>query len=81
MSKTFYVQTDQNNIIRDVVEFPVDGYVPVQWETPLPIGINGGWYKLMDGKPVEVPELKPNAELEERMRDLELLVMELSLER
>ena len=43
--KTYYIQLDQDNIIRDVVGMPVDGYMEVQIEGPLPIGINGGWYK------------------------------------
>jgi len=28
--KTYYIQLDQDNIIRDVVEMPVDGYMEVQ---------------------------------------------------
>ena len=45
--KTYYIQLDQNNIIRDVVGMPVDGYMEVQIEGPLPVGINGGWYKCL----------------------------------
>lgn len=26
---------------------------------PLPIGVNGGWYKLLNGEIVEFPDLKP----------------------
>ena len=47
--KTYYIQLDQDNIIRDVVEMPVDGYMEVQIEGPLPVGINGGWYKWENG--------------------------------
>lgn len=57
--KTYYIQLDQDNIIRDVVEMPVDGYMEVQIEGPLPIGINGGWYKWENGTYIEIPELKP----------------------
>ena len=78
--KTYYIQLDQNNIIHDVVEMPVEGYIPVQIEGPLPVRINGGWYKWENGTYVECPELKPETELEQRVRDLEILVMELSLE-
>ena len=70
--KTYYIQLDQNNIIRDVVEMPVEGYMEVQIEGPLPIGINGGWYKWENGMYVEYPELKPQIELEQRISDLEL---------
>jgi hypothetical protein len=70
--KTYYIQLDQNNIIRDVVGMPVDGYMEVQIEGPLPIGINGGWYKWENGTYVEYPELKPETEMEQRISDLEM---------
>ena len=72
--KTYYIQFDQNNIIRDVVEMPVDGYMEVQIEGPLPIGINGGWYKWENGTYVECPELKPETEFEHRIADLEMAI-------
>lgn len=75
MKKTFYIQVDENGIIRDVIEFPHDGYMQVELDTPLPPGINGGWYRWDSeaGTYVEVPELKPadEHELEKRMADLE----------
>ena len=46
--KTYYIQLDQNNIIRDVVEMPVDGYMEVQIEDPLPVGIK--WRVVQVGK-------------------------------
>ena len=75
--KTYYIQLDQNNIIRDVVEMPVDGYMEVQIEGPLPIGINGGWYKWENGTYVGYPELKPETELEEQLTDTQLAVEQL----
>lgn len=72
--KTYYIQLDQNNIIRDVVEIPVEGYIPVQIEGPLPVGINGGWWRFKNGQPVEYPELKPETELEQRIADLEAAI-------
>lgn len=72
--KTYYIQLDQNNIIRDVVEMPVEGYIPVQIEGPLPVGINGGWWRFENGQPVEYPELKPETELEQRMADFEAAI-------
>jgi hypothetical protein len=72
--KTYYIQLDQDNIIRDVVEMPVEEYIPVQIEGPLPVGINGGWYKWENGTYVECPELKPEAEFEHRIADLEMAI-------
>ena len=46
--KTYYIQLDQNNIIRDVVEMPADGYMEVQIEDPLPVGIK--WRVVQVGK-------------------------------
>ena len=34
--KTYYIQLDQDNIICDVMEMPVDGYMGVQIVGPLP---------------------------------------------
>lgn len=70
--KTYYIQLDNNNIIRDIVEMPVDGYMEVQIEGHLPIGINGGWYKWENGTYVEYSELKPETELEQRITELEM---------
>ena len=72
--KTYYIQLDQDNIIRDMVEMPVDGYMEVQIEGPLPIGINGGWYKWENGAYVEYPELKPETELEQRISEIEFAI-------
>ena len=72
--KTYYIQLDQDNIIRDVVEMPVDGYMEVQIEGPLPIGINGGWYKWENGTYMECPELKPETEMELRIADFEAAI-------
>lgn len=74
MIKTFYVQLADDNAIKDVVENPHENYVEVQLETPLPAGINGGWYKLIDGVLVEFPELKPKDESD----DLHLALAELA---
>ena len=56
--KAFYIQTDSNNIITDVVQTPTKGYV-VHFAELLPVGVHGGWFKLIDDEIVEVPELKP----------------------
>jgi len=58
--KTFYFQVDKDNFIRDVIEYQHEGYTEVEVKMPLPIGVNGGWWKLIDGELSEVVELNPN---------------------
>lgn len=73
----FNVLTDNNGIIRDIIEYEHTGYTPVNAELPLPIGINGGWFKLEDGKFVEYPELRPNKDTIE-MTEVKLAIAELA---
>ena len=59
--KKFYFQIDKDNIIRDVIEYQHEGYIEVELPTThLPAGINGGWWKLVNGELVEIVELNPN---------------------
>ena len=55
----YYLLLDENNIIRDAISYPVEGYIEVEVDKPFPAGINGGWYKWENGTYVEIPELKP----------------------
>lgn len=50
---------DSNNIITDVISYPVEGYTKASLPRPLPIGIMGGWWKYVDGVLSEIPELNP----------------------
>jgi len=67
---------DKNGIIRDAISYPVDGYIEVEVPSPLPPGINGGWYRWDSeaGTYVEVPELKPANDIEQRIVDLEAAI-------
>jgi len=56
------------------INSPYMGYIPVQIEGPIPVGINGGWWKFENGQPVEYPELKPETEMEQRITDLEAAI-------
>ena len=67
--KTFYLQVDSNNIIRDAITYPYGDYIPYDADM-LPIGINGGWFKFENGQVVEYPELKP-VDKDEQIRQLE----------
>lgn len=68
----FYVQIDKDGCVRDCIEYQHAGYMPVELETPLPNGFLGGWYHMVDGKPVfdrelyeqinEIPRLKQELE-------------------
>lgn len=89
----YYLLLDGQNIIRDAITYPVDGYVEVEVSEPLPAGINGGWYKWENNTYVEIPALKPvsenemkqriadleaaNVELQARLRDIELAFADL----
>ncbi|MGO4347521.1 hypothetical protein AB4Z45_18700 [Paenibacillus sp. MCAF9] len=63
-SKTHYFKLDEDSIIRDYIEYEHEGYVPYTHDGELPFSVNGGWYKLLNGKIVAVPELKPLSENE-----------------
>ena len=46
-----------NNIIMDCITFPYKNYI--EWEGPeITDPISRGWYKLIDGKIIEIPELE-----------------------
>ena len=79
MKKTFYIQLVNDNIIRDVIEYEKEGYQKVELEVPLPIGINGGWWKYENGNLVECEELKPQTETGQRIEQLEQAILELSM--
>lgn len=66
----YYILLDENNIIRDAITYPFEGYVEVEVDKPFPAGINGGWYKWENGTYVEIPALKPVG-IEQRIADLE----------
>lgn len=78
MQKTFYIQLDKNNIVRDVIEFPHEGYLEVILDTPLPVGISGGWFKYENGELIECPELKPKPTDEQRLEELEQIIADLA---
>ncbi|WP_339307699.1 hypothetical protein [Paenibacillus sp. FSL R5-0519] len=85
----FYVQVD-GDIIRDVIQYEHEGYQPVELPTPLPIGINAGFYRLQDGVPVLDQALKDEAdkasrpieyvELEQRLATSEAETAQLKVE-
>jgi hypothetical protein len=70
MTKTFYILLD-GNIIRDVIETPYKDYIEAQLPFPLPIGINGGWYRWDGDTAVADETLKPETELEQRVKTLQ----------
>ena len=39
MKRTMYVQTDKNNVVRDILEYEYSDYEPIEMELPLPLGI------------------------------------------
>ena len=53
----YYLQVQPDNIITDCITYEYDNYI--KWEGEINEPIHGGWFKLIDGQIVEVPELKP----------------------
>lgn len=68
----YYLQLDENNIIRDAITYPYGNYVEYETPYPLPIGVCGGWFKFENGEIVEYPELKPKALAEEELENLKI---------
>lgn len=58
MSKYYVKLEPETNIIRDIITFPHGNYQEVELSY-IPPGVNGGWWKLVDGTLVEIPELNP----------------------
>lgn len=69
--KKFYLKVQSDGIITDAISFPHDGYTEVEVDE-LPIGVNGGWFKLEDGNIIEYPALKPKDELQQQIDDLNI---------
>lgn len=57
--KKFYLQVQKDGTITDAIEYQHEGYIEHQVES-LPIGINGGWFKLVNGQIVEDVAKNPN---------------------
>lgn len=56
--KNWYFQIDAGNIITDVISTPHEGYVEVSLEDEtMPVGINAGCFRLIDGAYVKDQEL------------------------
>ncbi len=65
----FYLQVQADGIITDAITYPYGNYVEYIADS-LPVGINGGWFKLENGVIVEYPELKPISD-DDRIATLE----------
>ncbi|OMF04047.1 hypothetical protein BK129_18990 [Paenibacillus amylolyticus] len=67
---TFFIQIEAGTqIIRDIIEYPYEGYQEVDIPTPLPIGINGGYYRWQDGQAVLDQALKDEVDKASRPAD------------
>lgn len=70
-----YVQTDKNNVVRDILEYQYSDYASIEVELPLPLGIMNGSFKLENGELVEYPDLRPKVvtteEVEQRLLEAE----------
>lgn len=76
MLKTFYVQTNEESMITDIIQMPHDDYVEVSLNTPLPSRIMCGCYRLIDGNIFYIKE--KDVDLYELMQQNLLLKTELT---
>ena len=56
----YYLQVNDDNIIKDCIDYPHPGYV--EYEGNIYDPVHGGWFRLEAGVIVEYPELKPVVE-------------------
>jgi len=74
--KTFYLQVNSSGLITDAIDYPYGDYVEVTVAS-LPVGVNGGWFKLENGVIVEHLELKPVLEpTNKELNDNQLILMD-----
>jgi len=78
MTKTFYISLDADNIIRDVISFPYGDYIPVELPNPLPVGINGGWFR-WDGETATPDETLRPIDKDEEIESLKQAIAELTI--
>lgn len=48
----FWIQLDSEGVIRDILEYAYEDYIPVDIPKPLPIGIMSGYYTWDGDQPV-----------------------------
>ncbi len=76
MQKKFYIQVDEVNRVRDILDVEYEGYKEISLQVPLPYGLLGGAYKLLNDEVIYVPEWDKNKfqdELNKLKKDLEVM--------
>ena len=74
----FYLKLDSEVVILDCIEYPHEGYQQIQNES-MPDGVNGGWWKYINGAFVEIVEKNPNTienKIQKAIDDYTLLLIE-----
>ena len=72
----YYLKVGADGTILDAIDYAYGDYVEFEIDT-LPVGVNGGWWKLENGQLVEHPALKPKDETE--ILRSEITAMELAI--
>lgn len=65
MNKTFYIQVDNKNIVRDAIDYEHEGYIPVNIEFPLPDMFICGTYSFVNGEIIKLIDNEAPNTLEE----------------
>ena len=56
--QTYFIQLNED-VITDVITYPYGSYQEVEMESPVPAGINAGWYRWNGTEAVLDETLKP----------------------
>lgn len=74
----FYLKLGLDGTIYDAIDYPHGNYVEYEADM-LPVGVNGGWWKLENGSLVEQPELKPKNQMDSDVIQAEFTALELAI--
>ena len=72
----YYLKVGADGTVLDAIDYAYGDYVEFEADN-LPIGVNGGWWKMEDGQLLEYPDLKPKDEAE--LLRSEITALELAL--
>lgn len=78
-----YVKQDTDGYVRDIIEYPYEGYDTVDVALPLPDTVIAGWWKLQDGAFVRDEAryaARPLPEAEQLLLEAEDRILELEYE-
>lgn len=73
----YYLKTDKDKIIRDLITYEHEDYEAVELDI-IPDGLYSGWFKYENGEIVEYPDLNPSIE-DDEIKDLKRQISDLEV--